>query len=583
MLVLAILPVLAVVALSVFITWFDADNQHTRQQLQDLIRQASGYEVKLAGKLELELQSSHGQSFSPSFIPSLILIANHVEILEPAGTTLFSAAKLSIETDLFSLVEGRLLLEQIILDNVRVSITRLSDGTLKLPGHQVAEKGNNQQQSSSLLPVKSIALRNSRFLFEDELTNRQYQFDNIMVNLQAITDNNFKIAADTALSISGESLKTIAGSLKLSLDLAMGEQIEINLSDLQAALTYADQPIDFEIKGKASFSNDGKLMQADQVKLLSSSTGLQATINSRYQYEKQVLNIEVEQLNPSSIVSLLSENVSSSATGSRLKTFSGDFDIRHDEQYLEIEIPAMQIDDVRSQGRIILGDELIDIQLKLDALQPDPYLYLFAELPGKDSTDNDEPMALKANVKINRLLLEQGSIDNFALSLVNTKGQLQFLELGLDAIDVNPALLLRRYSREIKLLPEDLINLHPDNFSKLQGRGIFKLDMKHQIYQLTDLDFSIDDTSVKGSVLFNGNESKLDAQVFIGRLDLDRYEQILQSVQQDTKSAKDTDKNGLNQLLQSLKQLQGSGSLQIEWLKYQQQVYEKGEILFNDA
>ena len=75
---------------------------------------------------------------------------------------------------------------------------------------------------------------------------------------------------------------------------------------------------------------------------------------------------------------------------------------------------------------------------------------------------------------------------------------------------------------------------------------------------------------------------KLNAQMQLGKLDLDRYDYFFIS---EANTSESTIEKGssITDIIDSLKRLQGSGSVQIESLRYQQKDYQQIDIRFNDA
>jgi len=78
------------------------------------------------------------------------------------------------------------------------------------------------------------------------------------------------------------------------------------------------------------------------------------------------------------------------------------------------------------------------------------------------------------------------------------------------------------------------------------------------------------------------NPPELNVQLQLGKLDLDRYHYLFGSETIPDEAAAENAAN-TNGLIERLKSLQGSGSIQIEMLRYQQTDYQKIDIQFNDA
>ena len=549
------LPVLLATLLAFFI-WLDTDFHHTRQQIESSFKQFTGHNLIMKGGLSLE------------FWPATRFVSQQVEVIDQRGNVLFTAEKLAAEVNPLSVVKGEWLGENLILDKVQINVVR----------EPLAGDLQSQPQQAPLqgMPFKSIQITDSTVHIDDRINSKRYALSNLQLALELVGDRQMTIKG--SLDFNYDNMFT--GSSTLSSKLSLGDQLDFEDVVVRLDSLVHDKPLSLKATGAFSLEPDGQLIQIRQAQLASETLALKASFKARQSHDSMVLEAEIDHLNPSAVISLI-EPAAVFNQDKVLQTLSAEIDLQQSASEIRIDIPSLELDNSLVQGSIAFSDNIKQFQFKIDELVIDPYLELFAALPLQfDQTSEKKQEEIVFAIQFNRLASSYGALEGLSTKLhLDSDSQLA-AQGSFNAKKLNLNGLMKSYK---VLLPKNKLisKLHQGNeLSLIDGQLQFSLE--NEALSFSDLDLTIDDTLIKGDIEYVMNPPTLNAQLQLGKLDLDRYHYLLVSEEIPGESSPE-DAANTDSLIERLKSLQGSGSIQIEMLRYQQTDYQKIDIQFNDA
>jgi hypothetical protein len=560
-----LLPVLFA-ALLAFFVWLDTDFHLTRQQIESSFKQVTGHNLVIKGGLALE------------FWPATRFVSRQVEVIDQQGLVLFTAEKLLAEVDPVSFVSGQLLGENLILEKVQINIVReaTSEDVAQQRKHKMAGS-HHQQGRITGVPFKSIRVIDSAIHIHDRINSKRYELNNLQVALELLSENH--IAINSSLDFVYDN--TFNGSLTSSSNLSLGAQLVFEQFVAQLDVIVHEQPLALKISGGFSLEPDGQLIQIREASFVSDELALRASLIARKSHDSLMIETEINHLNPLKAIMLFLEPGAVSSQEKALQSLSAQVKVQKSASEMRMDIASLQLDNSLVQGSMVFSDNSKHFQFKIDELVIDPYLELFAALPLEiDQSSDDQATETTFAIQFNRLISSHGTLEGLSTKAHMDTGKLITIQGNLNAKKLNPNGLLKSYDA---LIPESMVisKLQQGNeFSLIDGQLQFSFE--NEALFLSGLDLTIDDTLIKGDLEYSMNPPILNAQLWLGKLDLDRYHYLLVPDDEPSESSDDNEGSSVG-IIQSLKRLQGSGSIQIEKLRYQQTDYQQIDIQFNDA
>jgi len=558
------LPVL-LAALLAFIVWLDTDFHHTRQQIESSFKQITGHNLLIKGGLSLE------------FWPATRFVSRQVEVIDQQGQVLFTAEKLAAEVVPISIFSGKLMGESLVLEKVQVNAVHEAADNIA-PGRKHKTVSSNDQQSRiSSVPFKSIRVIDSAIHVDDRINSKRYELNNLQIAIELVSDHQMTINGSLDF-IYDNSFK---GSFTTSSSLNPGEQLVFEEVVAQLDLIVRDKPISLKASGAFSLEPDGQLIQISEAALVSKTLALQASIKGRHSHDNLLLEVQIDHLNPLMAVMAFSEPDSIPNQGKALQSLSAEIRFEKSASEMRIDIASLKLDNSLAQGSMVFSDNTRHFQFKIDELVIDPYLKLLAELEhpiGQSADDQAEEIIFA--IQFDRLVSEYGAVEELFTKVHLHGDKLHAVQGKLNAQRLNLNSLLKSY---VNWIPKTkfVSKLQRGNeFSLIDGQLEFVFT--NEVLSVSDLDLTIDDTLIKGELEYAMKPPRLNAQLQLGKLDLDRYHYLFDSEDDAGESNVGNEVNPAD-MFQSLKSLQGSGSIKIEKLRYQQTDYQKMDIQFNDG
>jgi len=558
------LPVL-LAALLAFVVWLDTDFHHTRQQIESSFKQITGHNLLIKGGLSLE------------FWPATRFVSRQVEVVDQQGLVLFTAEKLAAEVAPISIFSGKLLGENLVLEKMQVNAVHKAADDIALRHKHKTTGSANQQSRFSSVPFKSIRVIDSAIHIDDRINSKRYELNNLQIAIELVSDQQMTINGSLDFIYDN----SFRGSFTTSSSLNTGEQLVFEEVIAQLDLIVRDKPISLTASGAFSLEPDGQLIQISEAALVSKALALQASIKGRHSHKSLLLEVQIDHLNPLIAVMAFTEPGSIPHQDKALQSLSAEIRLEKSASEMRIDIASLKLDNSLAQGSMVFSDNAKHFQFKIDELIIESYLKLLAdlELPIGQSADDQAEEIIFA-IQFDRLVSDYGAVEGLSTKVHLDGDKLHAIQGNLNAQRLNLNSLLKSYEEWIPKT-QVVSKLHQGNeFSLIDGQLEFVF--MNEVLSISDLDLTIDDTLIKGELEYAMNPPRLNAQLQLGKLDLDRYHYLFDSEDDAGESNVGNEVNPAD-IIQSLKTLQGSGSIQIEKLRYQQTDYQKIDIQFNDA
>lgn len=549
------LPVLLAILLAFFI-WLDTDFHHTRQQIESSFKQFTGHNLVIKGGLSLE------------FWPATRFVSRQVEVNDQQGNVLFTAERLAAEVAPLSIFSEEIQGENLVLEKVQIHIVR----------EPVSGDSRLQYQPAPLqnIPFKSIQITDSAIHIDDRINGKRHELNNLQIALESGAPGDVTINGSVDF-VYDDILK---GSMVASSTLGMSDQLDFEDVVVQLDLRVYDKPLALTASGAFSLEPDGQLLQIREAKLESQILALKAVLSARQRQDSLALKAEINNLKPAAVIPYIEPEAGLNQV-KVMQSLSAEIELHKSASEIRIDIPSLELDNSLVQGSMVFSDKSKQIQFKIDEVDIDPYLELLAVFPYQtDQTENKKTEDMIFAIQFNRLVSAYGVLEG-----LSTKGHLRNDQL----LSVEANLMAEKFN--LNGLTKAYKVLVPDNkfvSSLWQGNelalidGQLKVRFDNETVSLSDLDLKIDDTSVKGNVEYSMHPPMLNAQMQLGKLDLDRYLYLFAA--EDKPADSDNANAGhAGGIIERLKQLKGNGSIQIDMLRYLQTDYQKIDIQFNDA
>ena len=520
-----LLPVLLSGALLIFI-WLDKDHEQLKTQLQSWFKQQTQHELLIAGPLEI------------NFYPSFHLSAGQVSIRDDAQLKLLELENMLVEVDPFSVFEN-LLIEKVVIQKARLKLIKTKTGEIVFFQQKPENKTSTAKQTGLFFPFSNVEVMDSEIHLMDH-NNRK---------LAKLLDTNASIVADNRKR------------LKVSLE-----------TDFYAL---SDKPIDISLKGDINTQAQNEF-ETGNIRLLSKASNLNSVIKIKKHEQDTRILISIIELNPLLFIEHLGMQ-SQLNEKSIFKQLNGQVEIYQHKGETDFILEQLTIDDSRLQGKAYVSNEMLKIDLQIDELNIEPYLEFFSDFIKQDKTE-ESGKEIIASIRINHLKLLHGEIEKFANHLHLKDKAILKTEGSLIIKQTNPRQLYKRYTELLKIPEYSKQIFSENNLNFLDGKLSYQY--ANNKLALKDMSLKIDDTILNGSISFKMPVDEINADLSIGRLDLDRYDALIPKTDADKASSVNTEVD-LESLLQRLEAIAGQGNISIESLNYQGTIYKGIDIQFN--
>jgi len=433
----------------------------------------------------------------------------------------------------------------------------------------------HQQSHLQAMPFKSIQIIDSAIHIEDRINSKRYAMTNLQVTLELVGDAHITVSG--SLDFDYDSFVT--GSSTFSSKLSLGDQLDFEDLVVRLDSLVHDKPLVLEASGAFSLEPDGRLYQIRQAQLASETIALNASLKARQSHDSLALEAEIKRMNPAALISFIAPTAIF-RQDEVLQSLSAEIDLQKSASEIRIDIASFKLDNSLVQGEMVFSEKINRFQFKIDELVIDPYLELFATLPPQFDQASEKEQEIVFAIQFNRLVSAHGAVEELSTKVNLDNDDLLAVQGNFYAKKLNLNGLMKSYA---SLLPksEFIDKLQRGNeFSQIDGQLEFSFD--NEVLGFSGIDLTIDDTLIKGNAEYFMNPPKLNTQLQLGKLDLDRYHYLFVS-QQAADESSDESHVQATEIIERLKNLQGSGSIQIEMLRYQQTDYQQIDIQFNDA
>jgi AsmA protein len=193
--IVAFLLLLAVAAGTLFLL---VDPDEYKSRIAALAGRHTGRSVAIEGDIRLSL------------LPVTGLVTDRIVISAPAGfdgPPLVRAARLRVDVDPFSLIQGRLRITRLQVEGLEVHLVRLEDGRVSWAGLS-AEEGTGAEQGRSGGPLLSpgltaagVVVENGSLTWEDRVADRSCRVQGIALSLEGISPGEL---SDLTLSFTSQ-------------------------------------------------------------------------------------------------------------------------------------------------------------------------------------------------------------------------------------------------------------------------------------------------------------------------------------------------------------------------------------------
>lgn len=522
-----LLPVLLSGAFLVFI-WLDKDHEQLKTQLQAWFKQQTQHELRIAGPLEIR------------YYPSFHVSAGQVSILGPSQNKLLELENMLVEVDPLSVFEN-LQIEKIVIESARLELVKTDTGDIVFFQKKPDQSRPQNEQSTPFLPFGNIEVINSEIHLLDTKNRKLVKLTNANASLISTSENQLSVSLE---------------------------------ADFYAS---SNEPIDISLVGNIRIAGAQNGFEAENVHLLSKAARLNSLVKiKKYKQDTQVL-LSVLEFEPVIILERLGI-ASQLKEKSIFKLVKGNLGIHQLEDKTNITFGPLTIDDTRIQGRIDFSDEIVNLNVTMDELYLEPYLEFFSTFVTQDEAKETTP-ELISSLHIDRLKLLHGEIEKFSnylhlkdKAMLETSGSLKIIKL-------NPGKLYKRYTRLLKIPDKSGQVFDEKNLNFLDG--MMSYGYANNEFVLKDMALKLDDTTINGFISIKIPVDEVNADLSIGRLDLDRYYALLPVNDADKANSANTNVN-LQELLHRLETIKGKGAISIESMNYQGASYNGINIEFNE-
>lgn len=597
---LLLVPLLLAGALLLFF-WLDTDHQRLKQQLQQWVKQQTGYELLIAGPLNLGL-------FPELHVKASALQLSGAELSEP-----LKLEALSVDAEAMALLAGRLEVKSLTLSGLRLVLQRDANGQLLLPfrdtGSRDAGSAEEHQPATAFrLPAKRLRISDSMLSIGGHAQTPALEVSLDELVLQQDANLSAGLNATLNFLIQPAAQRPLLGRAVLSAQLQADAVIEVEQFQADIELSREGRELEMALAGdRLRLTQAGELVQADNWKLVAAEPPMELQLTAKRQQEAVLLSVVIDQLQPAALLAWLGfdlaklnqgmANPATLAEPGLFRQAQGELQLSLAPGDLKLDISSFEIDQTRLQGLIRhqvnagqaitnqTGTQQADrltVQLKIDDIALAPYLDWLAEhLSGEESSEA-RALDFETTVHVNRLRLPKGEFEPFISQLNYSDDTLHQASGSFRARDVNPADLLHRYPL---LTGGVLPDIDPAGQALTRLDGELNYHFEPTFVALSGMDLVLDKTSLTGEFRYEFAKPTVSANLLVGTLDTSIYLPLLtgQFHQDTSESAESVNKLNINNYLEQLRRLQGEGQIQLEQLIHEGTSYRDMQLDFNSA
>ena len=508
--------------------WFDKDQQQLKSQLQNWFQQETQKRLVINGDIQWNL------------FPKLQLSASNINIVDADGTFLIDFEKLAVEAKLFSFLKGNLTVDKVIIDTFSMNLTRTAQGELnvfnsKKSKHDIAKQSFEFPQ----IPFDNFELKNGLVLFNDQLLNKKISIENINLVFNANDNLTYQFSSEAFLK-----------NNKTKNDIGIKGVLLIN--ELSKS---------FEIKG---------------LNIHSKKLPLKVTTNIAWEDSgHQKIFLKVDELNLIALLEVFDLDLSELNKNKLLQNFSGEMALEIQGNSFRSPLFKILIDETKIKGDFLTNDKMLELSLDIDQMTLEPYLNVMSFVKNqnehKKPSSSKEPKDFIFTLHIDQLFVDKGDFQKVNTELQVKGNKLASLKGGFIVHGINPTSLYEQLHSLRVLDAAYPLSQANGLLNHLDGSISYALTDKQ--IQLKDIAIKLDKTDFKGEFLYSFDESKILTELFIGHLDLDQYMGLIADEDASSKDIK---------WMEQLKQMKGKGSVDIEYLKYQDKEFQGIHLDFNE-
>jgi hypothetical protein len=200
----------------------------------------------------------------PNFLITLDNVYLRSERYEQYPKDIFSARKIFVDVKLLSLLDKKVIIQSMFIDDADIFIFKTRDGysntdILKSRNHSSAD--TSKSEPSTILNLENIGLRNVSVTFTDSIKNKAFRFKFLDSRQRIVqTDSGFNINSRGSIHFDGLLFNVLAGKFLPDKNVTVDLKINVNrlanrLSIEPSLLTYKKNEIG--ITGQFSLEKEG--------------------------------------------------------------------------------------------------------------------------------------------------------------------------------------------------------------------------------------------------------------------------------------------------------------------------------------